>query len=281
VSLEGGERRQLTSSPLSHILQDRLTNPEMVTYKSFDGLDIPVYLYAPPDRGPGDRFPALFLIHGGPTGQFFDTYYPQVQYFIRKGYVVLMPNIRGSSGYGREFEDLNNQDWGHDDLRDVIAGIGYLKTLNYVDAKNVGIHGTSYGGCMSMSAVCFAPGIFKASVPHAGYGDWLDFEEEQEKRHVQLLRYEFGEPEENREVYKHCSPIYHVADVTTPVFLVHGEGRYPRSDASFKFARALEKEYKTYEYKVYPNECYYVRSEENLREMYPDIVDFLDRYLKG
>jgi len=281
VPLEGGAPRQLTSSPLSQVLQDKLTDPEKVTYKSFDGLEIPAYLYAPPDRKPGDHFPALFLIHGGPTSQFYDTYYPEVQYFIRKGYVVLMPNIRGSSGYGREFEHLNNQDWGHDDLRDVIAGIDYLKTLDYVDTENVGIHGTSYGGCMSMSAVGFAPGVFEASVPHAGYGDWLDFEEEQEKRHVQLLRYEFGDPEENREVYKRCSPIYHVADATTPVFMVHGEGQYPRSDASLKFARALEKEYKTYEYKVYPNECYYVRSEENLREMYPDIVEFLDRYLKG
>jgi dipeptidyl aminopeptidase/acylaminoacyl peptidase len=281
VSLEGGELRQLTSSPLSQILEGRLTNPEKVTYPSFDGLEIPAYLYAPPNRKPGDRFPVLFLIHGGPTSQFGDTYYPQVQYFIRQGYVVLMPNIRGSSGYGKEFEDLNNQDWGHDDLRDIIAGIDYLKTLDYVDTERVGIHGTSYGGCMSMSAVCFAPGVFKASVPHAGYADWLDFGEEQEKRHVQLMRYEFGEFEENREVYERCSPIYHIADVTTPVFLVHGEGRYPRSDASLKFARALEKEYKTYEYKIYPNECYYVRSEENLREMYPDIIEFLDRYLKG
>jgi len=82
-------------------------------------------------------------------------------------------------------------------------------------------------------------------------------------------------------VYKRCSPIYHVANATTPTFLVHGEGRYPRSDASLKFARALEREYKTYEYKIYPNECYYVRSEANLREMYPDIVEFLDRYLRG
>ena len=97
--------------------------------------------------------------------------------------------------------------------------------------------------------------------------------------HVLLLRYEFGDIKENREVYRRCSPIYNVADVTTPTFLVHGEGHYPRSDASLKFARALEREYKVLEYKVYPNECYYVRSEENLREMYPDIVEFLDRYL--
>lgn len=281
ASLEGGTPRQLTSSPLSHVLQDNLTNPEKVTYKSFDGLEIPAYLYVPPDRKPGERFPALVIAHGGPTSQFADTYYAQVQYFIRKGYVVLMPNIRGSSGYGREFEELNNQDWCHGDLRDLVASINYLKTLDYVDAENVGIHGTSYGGIMSMAAVGFAPGVFKASVPHAGYCDWLDFEEEQEKRHIQLLRYELGDVEKDREVYVRCSSIHGVANATTPVFLVHGEEHYPRSHASLKFARALEKEYKTYEYKIYPNECYYVRSEQNLREMYPDIVEFLDRCLKG
>ena len=280
ISVKDGVSRQLTRAPLSHLLKNRLTNPEKISYQSFDDREISAYLYAPPERKPGDRHPALFIVHGGPTNRFSDTYYPEVQYFIRKGYVVLMPNIRGSTGYGREFEHLNNRDWGHDDLRDVVAGIDFLKGLDYVDVQNVGIYGKSYGGCMSMSAVCFAPGVFQAAVPHAGYGDWVDMAEQQEKRHVQLMRYEFGDFQENREVYERCSPIYRIADVTTPVFLVHGEGRYPSSDASFKFARALEREYKTYEYKVYPNECYYVESEANLRELWPDIVDFLDRYLK-
>lgn len=281
VSLEDGESRRLTSPEPSTGLGSRLTPPEKVRYRSFDGLEIDAYLYSPPNRKAGDRFPGILYVHGGPTSQFSDTYSPQVQFLIRSGYVVLMPNIRGSSGYGKEFEDLNNGDWGHDDLRDVLAGVEFLRTLDYVDGENMGIHGTSYGGCMSMSAVGFAPGVFKAAVPHAGYGDWLDFVDEQELRHRQLLRYEFGDPGEKIDVYRRCSPIYSLRDATTPTFLVHGEGRYPRSDASFKFARALEQEYKTYEYKVYPGECYYVRSERNLARMYRDIVDFLDSYLKG
>jgi dipeptidyl aminopeptidase/acylaminoacyl peptidase len=281
VSVADGKSRRLTTSPMATTLAPKMVLPEKVTYTSFDGLEISAYLYSPPQREPGQRFPGLLFIHGGPTSHFADTYYPQVQYFIRKGYAVLLPNIRGSSGYSKTFEDLNNGDWGHGDLRDVLAGVEFLKGLDYVDGENMGIHGTSYGGCMSMSAVGFAPGVFKASIPHAGYGDWLDFEEEQELRHVQLMRYEFGDLPENRHVYERCSPIYHVAKSTTPTFLVHGEGKYPRSDASKKFALALEMNYKTYEYKIYPNECYYVLGTENLCEMYPDIVDFLDRYLKG
>ena len=280
VDVTSGATRQLTSSPPAEGLSDVLVAPEKVVYRSFDGLEISAYLYAPPDRAAGERYPALLHIHGGPTMQHLDTYAADVQYFVRKGYVVLMPNIRGSSGYGKAFEDANNQDWGHGDLRDVLAGVDFLKTLDYVDGNAMAIHGTSYGGCMSMSAVGFAPGVFKAAIPHAGYGDWLDFEDEQELRHRQLLRYEFGDVRTNRDIYLRCSPIYHLAQATTPVFLVHGEGRFPRSDASEKFARALEQEYKTYEYKIYPNECYYVFSAANQAEMYPDIVDFLDRYLK-
>ncbi|MEM7129394.1 MAG: alpha/beta fold hydrolase [Chloroflexota bacterium] len=279
VDVASGETRQLTASPTLTALQDKLVTPEKVTYRSSDGLEIAAYLYAPAERKLNGKYPALVLVHGGPTSQFTDVYRDDVQYFVRKGYVVLLPNIRGSSGYGKAFEDANNQDWGHGDLRDVLAGVDLLKSLDYVDDTKMAIHGTSYGGCMSMAAVGFAPGVFQAAVPHAGYGDWLDFDDEQELRHRQLLRYEFGDVKENRHVYRRSSPIYHLGDATTPVFLVHGEGRYPRSDASSKFATALEQEYKTFEYKIYPNECYYVRSAENLGEMYPDIVDFLDRYL--
>ena len=279
VDVESGDCRQLTHSPKAEHLAEELISPEKVVYHSFDGLEIAAYLYVPPDAHPAQRYPALLHIHGGPTMQHMDTYAADVQYYVRKGYVVLMPNVRGSSGYGKTFEDANNRDWGHGDLGDVLAGVDFLKTLDYVDEDAMGIHGTSYGGCMSMSAVGFAPSVFKAAIPHAGYGDWLDFEDEQELRHRQLLRYEFGDVKTNRDVYLRCSPIYHLANATTPVFLVHGEGRFPRSDASGKFARALEQEYKTYEYKVYPNECYYVFSPTNQAEMLPDIVDFLDRYL--
>ncbi len=281
VDVESGVTRQLTSSAKAVDLADHLVVPEKVSYRSFDGLEISAYLYTPPNMQAGERYPGLLHIHGGPTMQVMDTYAPDVQYYVRKGYVVLLPNVRGSSGYGKAFEDANNGDWGHGDLRDVLAGVEFLKTLDYVDDDAFAIHGTSYGGCMSMSAVGFAPGVFRAAIPHAGYGDWLDFEDEQELRHRQLLRYEFGDVKTNRDVYERCSPIYSLAGASTPVFLVHGEGRFPRSDASEKFARALEQEYKTYEYKIYPNECYYVFSPDNQAEMLPDIVDFLDRYLKS
>ena len=278
VEVASGAKLQLTFFNESSKLKGKLVSPKKISYHSFDNLKISAYLYIPSQRVPAKKFPALVIVHGGPTSQFTDTFRADVQYFIQKGYVVILPNIRGSSGYGKEFEDANYQDFGHKDLRDVLAGVDLLKSLEYVNKNKISIHGTSYGGCMSMSVVCFAPGVFHAAVPHAGYADWLDFNEVQELRHRQLLRYKLGDINQNHQVYKKCSPIYQISNVNTPVFLVNGHGRYPSSDASSKFAEALQQEYKIFEHKVYPNECYYVESEDNLTEMYQDIIGFLDRY---
>ena len=278
VNLNNAKKIQLTSLNNLSKLKNKLVSPKKISYYSFDNMKISAYLYTPPNVITSKKFPAIVIAHGGPTSQFMDVFRSDVQYFVQNGFVVMLPNIRGSSGYGKKFEDSNYQDWGHGDLRDIVAGVDILKSLGYVNKSKISIHGTSYGGCISMSAVCFAPDVFHTAIPHAGYSDWLDFNDVQELRHRQLLKYKFGDINNNRHVYKRCSPIYHVSNVRTPVFLVHGQGHRPSSDASLKFANALEKEYKSFEYKIYPNECYYVQSKANLAEMYQDIIEFLNRF---
>jgi dipeptidyl aminopeptidase/acylaminoacyl peptidase len=195
--------------------------------------------------------------------------------------VVLLPNIRGSSGYGREFEDLNNQDWGHGDLRDAVAGVEYLKTLPDVDSDNFGITGTSYGGILSMAAVAWTHGVFKAAIPCSGYGDFLQMANEQELRHIKLMDFEFGKLPEAEAVYRKCSSIYDLAGATTPCFVLHGEGQYPGSTASKDFAMALEWNYKPFWYKAYQGETYYVAGAANVKRMLRDMRAFFDLYLKG
>ncbi|HEX5503961.1 MAG TPA: S9 family peptidase [Thermomicrobiales bacterium] len=280
IDLASGARRQLTHSMLGGGVAARLAPPEKVAYRSFDGETIHAYLYRPP-AAPGRRYPGIVWVHGGPTSQFMDTFQPQVQYFVQQGYVLLLPNVRGSSGYGRRFEDLNNRDWGGGDLRDVIAGADYLKTLPDVDAAHLGVTGTSYGGIMSMMAAAFAPGVFQAAIPCSGYGDFLHMAGEQELRHIKLLEYELGTLPEAEEVYRRCSAIERVADVTTPCFVLHGAGRYPGSSASLDFALALEAHYKPFWYQVYPGETYYVAAPANVRRQLRDMRAFFDFYLKG
>jgi len=280
VSLEDGEARQLTDSQLGGELTERLTRPEKVAYQSFDGLTIHAYLYSPESRGDGQEYPGLLFIHGGPTSQFSDDFQPYVQYFVQRGYVVLLPNIRGSSGYGKAFEEMNDKDWGGDDLKDAIAGAEFLKGLGYVDSKAIGITGTSYGGILTMCAVSFAPGVFQAAVPMSGYSDWPTLRHRVELRHSKFLDHEFGNFEENEGVWYRCSPFYRVSDATTPTFVLHGEGREGWTETSRDFAVEMERLYKTVEYKVYPNDGFYVGAPSNVRQMLLDVADFLDRYLR-
>ncbi len=281
VWVKDGATQQLTNSILGANVAERLIAPTKISYASFDGLEIHAYLYKPSVIQPGAKLPAIVWTHGGPSSQWLDAFYSNVQYFVSQGYVVLLPNVRGSTGYGKKFEALNNQDFGYGDLKDVIAGVEYLKTLNYVHPNNMATTGTSYGGYMTAAAVCFAPGVFQAAIAASGYPDRVAMYHEQELRHIKQMEYKLGSFQEHPEIYRKCSPIYWAHQATTPTLVLNGQGRLPHSEASKNFAKALEKEYKTVQYKAYPNEGYYVQSLANTRQMWLDMRDFLERYLNS
>ena len=281
VSVRSGETRQLTRSTLVGNIEDQLLEPDKISYESTDGLTIWAYLYKPPVIERRQRFPGILISHGGPTSQNVDSFHRLAQFFAQRGYVVLMPNFRGGSGYGREFEDANNGCWGRCDLKDMLAGVDYLKTLPYIDPDHMGITGSSYGGHMSAAAIAFAPGAFQAAIPASGYPNRVGFMSDGEFRHIQQMEFEFGSFEENQQRYYRHSPFHHIKDVGTPAFILHGEGRYPESPQMRDFARMMQKEYKSFRYKAYPGETYYVRGRANTNEMYQDMLNYFDFYLKG
>lgn len=279
LSIESGESTRLSfSQPGGHV-EEALVTPEKVTYPSGE-LTINAYLYRPKDTGANERFPGIVFAHGGPTGQYRDTYQMQMQFFVRQGYVVLAPNFRGGSGYGREFADLNDGCWAHCDLDDLVAGVDYLKTLSYVEPDKMGITGTSHGGLLSMAAATFAPGVFQASIPHGGTADRIYYYKTQELRHIKQAEDEFGPLEGNEEVYRYVSPFYFVEQVDTPMFVIWGEGRWPGSTSSKNYAVELERHYKPHQAKVYYGENYYVSGRANVRQMLLDMLEFFDRHLK-
>ena len=287
ASVDGsGAPKQLTTSPTS-IAESELLVPEKITYRS-DQFTISAYVYKPSNIRPGDRLPGILYIHGGPTGQFSDNFALQPQFLARLGYVVLMPNIRGSSGYGKTFEDANNPCWTRCDLRDVVAGVEYLKTLPYVNGSKMGITGSSYGGIMTMASVARAPDVFQAAVPQSGYANWISFQDyNAELQHTKLLAYEWGPYPDSAAVYRRNSSIFSVQNVKAPVFVVHGVGRdtpwrpgVVPIEASKEYALALEKQYKVVMYKTYPGETYYISGRENTRQLLQDMLEFFDKYLK-
>ena len=282
-SLESGKESKLTDSTPIEGVENRLIAPTKVEFRSGDGLTIPSYLYRPP-AGSGDSdggHPAIVWTHGGPTSQWEDTFEPAIQFFAQRGYVVLLPNVRGSSGYGRDFEEANDGCWGKCDFADAVAAAGYLRTLPFVDPQRIGTTGTSYGGFMSCAAVSFGGETFQAVVAASGYCDRVTFFEDGEFRHLQQLRKEMGRLDEYRDRYLANSPYYHIADARVPVFVLHGEGRYPGSPQMTDFFRELQRLYKPARYKAYPGENFYVSGFENRLEMLADMRAFFDFYLLG
>jgi dipeptidyl aminopeptidase/acylaminoacyl peptidase len=267
----------------------RLRPPEKVSYESTDGFTIEGYLHRPETVADGEA-PGIIWAHGGPTSQFTDGFgrHHEVHYFVQRGYAVLMPNVRGSSGYGKAFEDANNDCWGHCDLEDVRAGVEFLKTLPEVDDASMAITGTSYGGILSMTAIAFAPGLFQAAIPISGYGDWIDFHEwNDELQHTKLLAYEFGPYPDSAAVYRRNSAVTGVADITTPVLLLQGsdDSTIPWRPAqkpipaSVNFARALDQEYKIFRHKAYPAGSYYISGRENTIQKLIDMEAFFGQFL--
>lgn len=195
---------------------------EYVWYPSADGRRVPALLFTPQDARPGDRLPALVHVHGGPTDQFFRGFDAYAQFLADRGFVVLQPNIRGSTGYGVEWRDLNIKDWGGGDLEDVAAGAAFLKSLPYVDPERIGIFGGSFGGYMSFIAVTKKPDLFKIGAPRIGISDLHLMYEESKEHFRYFLRRQMGDPVADHALWRDRSAITHADKVQAKLLIVHG-----------------------------------------------------------
>jgi dipeptidyl aminopeptidase/acylaminoacyl peptidase len=165
--------RPITDSLGATIDPRVLVEPVHVRYPSADGREVPALLYVPHAEAVRGTMPgAVLYVHGGPTGQHFRWWDPTPQLLANRGLVVLAPNVRGSTGYGREWQELNRRDWGGGDLADVIAGVEWLATEKIADPKSIGITGGSYGGYMTLYALARHPDRFAAGVSSVGVVSW-------------------------------------------------------------------------------------------------------------
>ncbi|MCE7741600.1 MAG: S9 family peptidase [Candidatus Heimdallarchaeota archaeon] len=213
---------ELIPTNLGDLKPDFFIEDDYVEYPSTDNLTIGAILYKPKNIEQGKKLPALIQVHGGPTGQYFRNFSMFDQILVNNGFVVLKPNFRGSTGYGREFQDMNIEDIGGGDLDDVLAGVDYLKTLDYVDIKRVGIFGTSYGGYMTFWATVKKPDLWKAGAASVGITDWKLLYDESMPHFKYYLHMLFGEPEEKADLYKERSPINYAENLNTTLLIVHG-----------------------------------------------------------
>lgn len=206
---------------------------EYLRYPAGDGQEVPAILYKPRGARAGDRLPALVCVHGGPTGQWFRGFDPYAQFLVDRGFVVLEPNVRGSTGYGTQWRDANIKDWGGGDLEDVAAGADFLKTLDYVDPDRIGIFGGSYGGYMSFMAVVKKPDHFKVGIPMVGISDLHALYNESMEHFKYYLHQQMGDPDQDHDLWRDRSAVTHVANLKAKLLILHGlnDPRCPVSQA--------------------------------------------------
>ena len=198
----------------------QLIKPDTVRYKSFDGVEIEGSLLLPANYDGHSKLPLITLVHGGPTGRWSDSIQDWGQLLVAHGYAIFYPNVRGSTGYGEKFVEMNRADWGGGDFKDVMAGVDALIARGVADPNRLGIGGWSYGGYMSEWAIT-QTARFKAAVSGAGMSDLIaEFGTES---HPSYDEWFFGQPYEKPEGFLHSSPFMYMKNAKTPTLILQGE----------------------------------------------------------
>jgi dipeptidyl aminopeptidase/acylaminoacyl peptidase len=272
----GGPARAVTT--LNERWKGRpLVAPTFVKYKSADGTEIEAALLKPSAIG-HQPWPAVILVHGGPTGRWSDAFEAWGQLLVARGYAVLYPNVRGSTGYGQHFVEMNRGDWGGGDFTDVMAGADWLVAQGFADPNRLGIGGWSYGGYMAAWAVT-QTNRFKAAVSGAPVIDMAsEFGTENGSAYDEWF---YGTPYEKLEGFIKSSPMTFVKNVKTPTLLLQGEDDTTDPiGQSQQFYRGLKRYGVESDLVLYPREPHGLREEKHLLDRLTRVLAWYDRYLK-
>ncbi len=285
-NVETTEIENLIEPQYGSVNPNFFVSPQYVKYQSYDGLEIAAVMYKPKYIKEGKKIPALVMVHGGPTAQFFQTFSILGQIFAGEGFVLLQPNVRGSTGYGKEFEDMNIMDWGGGDLEDVASGAKYLKTLPYVDEKRIGVFGGSYGGYMTFLQVTKKPELWNAACAWIGISRLKTFYERSRPHFRYFFRKNMGDPNENSELWEDRSALNFAENLRCPLLIVHGtnDPRCPVEE-SRQFRDTLielgKKEGEDFEYIEFADEGHGAYTDMSMRTRTNKLlVDFFKRKLQ-
>ena len=272
---------QITHSLVGGLRSEDMVEPFLVHYPSKDGKwQISAFVFVPYNAERNRQNAALVAIHGGPDDQARNAFSRNIQYLVNQGYFVIAPNYRGSSGYGKEFEDADRFDMGGGDLEDVIAAAEWMKKTGFIDPKKMAVAGGSYGGYLTMMAVTKAPDLWAAGVPIVPFVNWFT---EIENEDAALREYDIstmGDPVKDKARLQERSPINFVDRIKAPLLLLAGgnDPRCPRTEAE-QVASAVKKRNGVVELKVYENEGHGFVKVENQIDAYTRLAEFLKKYV--
>ncbi len=271
--------RQLTQPFTAGLDLSRFAEPELITFNSFDGIEIPAFLLLPSNYKRGTPIPFIVDYHGGPEGQHRPVFDAIDQYFVDRGFGVLRPNVRGSVGYGREFHQLDNYKNRWNSVRDGVEAARWLVRSGMSAPGRIAAMGGSYGGFMATATVIEGGDLYGASVNIVGIVNFETFLEQTKGYRRKLREAEYG-PLSDPEFLVSISPIHRINDITVPMLIAHGlnDPRVPVGEA-MQLAEELQKLGRDPETVYFHDEGHGFRKLDNRLLFYERVDRFLSEHL--
>jgi dipeptidyl aminopeptidase/acylaminoacyl peptidase len=278
VDIETGESEQWTAAPTAGIPRSSFVAPEVVRFPTHDDRDIPGLLSLPDDP-PADGAPVVVDVHGGPESQRRPGFRALAQYFLSHGYAVFEPNIRGSTGYGRAYTELDDKRNRMDAVADVREGVAWLAEHAPVNRDRMVIMGGSYGGFVTLACLTEYPDLWAAGVDVVGIANFVTFLENTGSWRRALREAEYGSLDADRDYLESISPIHDADRISAPLFVIHGvnDPRVPVEEAEQIAAAASE--HVPVETMLFDDEGHGISKRENRITAYRAVVDFLDEHV--
>jgi dipeptidyl aminopeptidase/acylaminoacyl peptidase len=274
--LDSGELQRLTGDgPIDG------ADPVLHRFASFDGEEIPVFVFTPEGDGP---FPVVLVVHGGPESQWRPFFSPSVgafaQYLVSRGYAVAAPNVRGSTGYGKRYEHLDDVGLRLDSVRDLAELHAWLSGRPEIDGSRAVVYGGSYGGYMVLAALAFHPELWAAGISFVGISNLVTFLENTSEYRRAAREREYGSLATERDVLERVSPASRIDEIRAPLFLEHGRNdpRVPVGESEYIHRVLTEKGVRS-ELVIYEDEGHGIEKRPNRLDVYERAVAFLDEVL--
>ncbi len=279
-SQENNEITRITHS-LCALNPEDLIEPELIHFPSFDGLEIPAFLYLPPING-DQKIPVIVNVHGGPEGQDRPTFIALTQYFLHQGYAVVRPNVRGSSGYGEKYMALDDREKRMDSVKDLEYLHKYLSNRSEIDSTKIALMGASYGGYMVLAGLAFQPNLWAAGIDIVGISHLGNFLRNTSSYRRAMREAEYGYLDTDNEFLERFSPLNSVDKIKAPLMVIHGanDPRVPLSEAQ-QIVDSLKARHVDVQFLVYDDEGHGLAKLKNRLDAYPKVAAFLDEHLKG
>jgi dipeptidyl aminopeptidase/acylaminoacyl peptidase len=277
-----GFRRVLASGAAAALVAAGPVEPEPVSWTGEDGGTVHGLLYRPAHSalGPDTKPPMIVYVHGGPTGSSAVTWWPRHQFWVSRGWTVLAPNYRGSTGYGRAYTQALTGRWGELDVADVAAGIRHAGASGWCDANRVAIDGGSAGGFTLLLLAARYPGLVRAAVDRYGVADLFDLAETTHRYESRYLDKVVGPLPEAAALYRDRSPVNHTQEINVPLLVLQGDrdNTVPKAQAD-ALVEALRRKGATVEYHVYEGEGHGWSKPETMADELERAEKFLTRWV--